>query len=59
MPRGPRYDDHGVRARVFKVGLGHEGVYLVGSRINDTRPIGVAGVDRGKLLWNERDRTPC
>jgi len=41
----------------FKVGLRHEDVYLVCSRIDDTRPIGVAGVDRGKLLWNEWDRT--
>jgi hypothetical protein len=41
----------------FKVGLRHEDVYLVCSRINDTRPIGVAGVDRGKLLWNERNGT--
>ena len=33
----------------FKVGLRHEDVYLVCSRIDDTRPIGVAGIDRGKL----------
>jgi len=41
----------------FEVGLRHEDVYLVCSRIDDTRAIGVAGVDRGKLLWNKRNGT--
>jgi hypothetical protein len=39
----------------LKVGFRHKDVNLVCSRIDDTRPIGVASVDRGKLLWYERN----